>query len=109
MPVLASGRIHTGRLWTYLRDDRPFDGGDPPAALYCCLRDRRGEHPQRHLASYTGVLQADVYRSFNELYKEIQPSGSITQALCWPPAGVASSSWLISPPVNGAIPRRERQ
>ena len=68
VPVLAKGKTITGRLWTYVRDDRPFGGPAPPAAIFYYSRDRRGEHPQRHLAGYRGILQADAYSGFNELY-----------------------------------------
>jgi hypothetical protein len=68
VPVLARGRTITGRVWTYVRDDRPFAGPAPPAAMFRYSRDRTGEHPQRHLAGYGGILQADAYAGFNELY-----------------------------------------
>src|SRR3954447_16900400 len=58
VPVLAKGKTITGRLWTYVRDDRPFAGPDPPAAMFYYSRDRSGEHPARHLAGYAGILQA---------------------------------------------------
>jgi transposase len=67
VPVLARGRTVTGRLWTYVRDDRPFAGPAPPAAMFRYSRDRTGEHPQRHLAGNQGILQADAYAGFNEL------------------------------------------
>src|SRR5690606_17447049 len=53
---------------TYVRDDRPFAGTDPPAALFHYSRDRRGEHPRAHLASWSGILQADAYGGYGELY-----------------------------------------
>jgi transposase len=65
VPVLAKGRTITGRVWTYVRDDRPFAGPAPPAAMFRYSRDRTGEHPQRHLAGYQGILQADAYAGFN--------------------------------------------
>ena len=68
MPVLAKGKTVTGRLWTYVRDDRPFGGPDPPAAVFFYSRDRGGEHPRRHLAGYAGILQADAYAGFGDLY-----------------------------------------
>lgn len=68
VPVLAKGKTDTGRLWTYVRDDRPFAGTDPPAALFHYSRDRRGEHPRAHLASWSGILQADAYGGYGELY-----------------------------------------
>ena len=64
VPVLAQGKTITGRLWTYVRDDRPFGGPDPPAAVFYYSRDRGGEHPDRHLAGYAGILQADAYAGF---------------------------------------------
>ena len=70
VPVLAKGKTITGRLWTYVRDDRPFGGSAPPAAIFYFSRDRRGEHPNRHLARYCGILQADAYAGFGELYRE---------------------------------------
>jgi len=67
VPILAKGKTATGRIWTYVRDDRPFGGPDaegtgPPAALYYASVDRRGEHPEGHLRDYAGILQADAYR-----------------------------------------------
>ena len=56
VPVLAKGRTITGRLWTYVRDDRPFGGPDPPAAMFFYSRNRAGEHPRRHLTDYGGIL-----------------------------------------------------
>ncbi len=61
VPVLAKGKTDTGRCWVYVRDDRPFGGQDPPAAMFYYSRDRAGEHPQRHLADYAGIFQADAF------------------------------------------------
>ncbi len=83
VPVLAKGKTRTGRLWTYVRDDRPFAGPAPPAALFHYSPDRRGEHPQRHLAGYAGVLQADAYAGFGELYHPGRKPGPVTEAGCW--------------------------
>jgi hypothetical protein len=83
VPVLAKGRTITGRLWTYVRDDRPFGGPDPPAAVYAYSRNRDGEHPRRHLACYGGILQADAFAGFNALYDPSRKPGSITEAACW--------------------------
>ena len=83
VPVLAKGRTITGRVWTYVRDDRPFAGPAPPAAMFRYSRDRTGEHPQRHLAGYQGILQADAYAGFNELYAAKRRPGPITEAACW--------------------------
>jgi transposase len=83
VPVLAKVRTKTGRLWTYVRDDRPFGGTDPPAAVYFYSPDRGGAHPEQHLAGYSGILQADAYGGFNALYEPQRMPGPITQAACW--------------------------
>jgi hypothetical protein len=74
VPVLAKGKTRTGRLWTYVRDDRPFAGPDPPAAMFFYSRDRGGEHPEQHLASYAGLMQADAYAGFSKLYEKMPGS-----------------------------------
>jgi transposase len=84
VPVLAKLKTRTGRLWTYVRDDRPFAGQDAPAAVFYYSPDRGGEHPERHLATYHGILQADAYAGFNAIYQ--QPNrkpGAIVEAACW--------------------------
>ena len=83
VPVLAKGKTRTGRLWTYVRDDQPFGGRDPPAAAFFYSRDRTGEHPERHLASYSGLMQADAYAGFNRLYAVGRKPGPIIEAACW--------------------------
>ena len=83
VPVLAKGKTRTGRLWTYVRDDRPFAGPDPPAAVFFYSRDRGGEHPEQHLAGYAGLMQADAYAGFNRLYKAARKPGPIVEAACW--------------------------
>jgi transposase len=83
VPVLARGKTDTGRLWVYVRDDRPFGGGAPPAALYRYSRDRRGEHPAAHLAGWSGILQADAYAGFGSLYTPDRAPAPVTEALCW--------------------------
>jgi transposase len=83
VPVLATGKTRTGRLWTYVRDDRPFAGPDPPAAVFFYSRDRGGEHPEQHLASYAGLMQADAYAGFNRLYEVNRKPGPIVEAACW--------------------------
>jgi hypothetical protein len=82
VPVLAKGKTITGRLWTYLRDDRPFAGPDPPAAMFYYSRDRGGEHPARHLSGYAGILQADAYGGDNKLYEAERQPGPIIEATC---------------------------
>ncbi|MCF6113866.1 IS66 family transposase [Mesorhizobium muleiense] len=83
VPILAKGKTDTGRIWTYVRDDRPFGGHAPPAALYFASRDRRQEHPERHLKRFTGILQADAYGGYNPLFKVDRDPDPLTQALCW--------------------------
>ena len=81
VPVLApgTGKTKTGRLWTYVRDERPFTGSRPPAALFFYSPDRTGEHPRAHLEEFRGVIHADGYAGFNELFVV----GRITEAGCW--------------------------
>ncbi|MFK0275018.1 IS66 family transposase [Ensifer sp. NPDC090286] len=83
VPILAKGKTDTGRIWTYVRDDRPFGGTSPPAALYYASRDRRQEHPERHLKTFTRILQADAYGGYNPLFKVDRDPVPLTQALCW--------------------------
>jgi transposase len=83
VPVLAKVKCRTGRVWTYVRDDQPFGGTDPPAAVFFYSRDRGGEHPERHLDGYCGILQADAYAGFNALYKPERMPGPIIEAACW--------------------------
>lgn len=83
VPILAKGKTNTGRIWTYVRDDRPFGGSDPPAALYVASRDRRQEHPDEHLKGWRGILQADAYGGYNGLYDPARKMGPVTSALCW--------------------------
>jgi transposase len=83
VPLLAKGGTQTARLWTYVRDDRPFGGGAPPAALFHFSRDREMAHPNRHLAGWQGVLQADAYGGYNDLYRGDRDPGPVTSALCW--------------------------
>nr|WP_229006704.1 IS66 family transposase [Roseibium aggregatum] len=83
VPILARGKTDTGRIWTYVRDDRPFGGQSPPAALYYASRNQRQEHPERHLKCFTGTLQADAYSGYNPLFKVDRDLGPLTQALCW--------------------------
>jgi transposase len=66
-----------------VRDDRPFAGPDPPAAVFFYSRNRGGEHPARHLADYADILQADAYAGFGDLYHGKRKPGPITEAACW--------------------------
>ncbi|HEY1926832.1 MAG TPA: IS66 family transposase [Caulobacteraceae bacterium] len=81
--VLAKGKCDKARLWTYVRDDRPFGGPAPPAVLYYYSRDRTGQHPQRHLQRWSGILQADAYTGFGQLYDAGRSPGPILEAACW--------------------------
>jgi transposase len=83
VPLLAKGKARVGRLWTYVRDDRPFAGPDPPAAMFFYSRDRGGEHPEQHLAGYAGLMQADAYAGFTKLYQANRKPGPIIEAACW--------------------------
>jgi transposase len=83
VPVLAKSQCRTGRLWTYVRDDKPFGGQAAPAAMFYYSPDRRGEHPEMHLADYSGIMQADAYAGFNGLYVAGRKSGPIIEAACW--------------------------
>ena len=81
VPVLApgTGKTKTGRLWTYVRDDRPAGSKAAPAVWFAYSPDRKGEHPERHLQKFRGALQADAYAGFNQLYA----SGRIQEVACW--------------------------
>jgi transposase len=83
VPVLARGKTITGRLWVYVRDDLPFGGRAPPGAIFHYSPDRGGKHPCLHLKNYVGILQADAYAGFNELYHPARKPGPITEAACW--------------------------
>ncbi|HXQ45045.1 MAG TPA: IS66 family transposase, partial [Caulobacteraceae bacterium] len=83
VPVLAKGKTDTGRCWVYVRDDRPFGGSTPPAAMFYYSRDRGGEHPQAHLTGYTGIFQADAYAGYNKLYEADRKPGPLIEAACW--------------------------
>lgn len=81
VPVLepGNGKTKTGRLWTYVRDDRPAGSEAPSAVWFAYSPDRKGEHPAAHLKNYRGILQADGYAGFNRLYE----NGGILEAACW--------------------------
>ena len=102
VPVLAKGKTRTGRLWTYVRDDRPFAGPAPPAAVFFYSPDRGGAHPEQHLAGYAGLMQADAYAGFGRLYEANRKGGRSLR----PRAGrMAGASSLIS---RGSARRRSR-
>ena len=81
IPVLApgNGKTKTARLWTYVRDDRPSGSTEPAAVWFAYTPDRKGIHPQTHLAKFIGILQVDAFASFNLLFE----SGDILEAACW--------------------------
>jgi transposase len=106
VPVLSPGlgRTKTGRLWVYVRDDRPHGGPAPPAAVYFYSPDRKGEHPQAHLASFAGHLHADAYAGFDALYAADRSPGRSPRS----PAGrmQGGSSTTSMPPIRAPWPRR---
>jgi hypothetical protein len=81
IPVLApgNGKTKTGRLWTYVRDDRPAGEDTAPAVWFAYSEDRKGEHPRQHLKNFKGALQADAYAGFHHLYG----NGAIYEVACW--------------------------
>ncbi len=83
VPVLAKTKTDIARAWVYVRDDAPFGGPDPPAALFHYSRDRSGKHPETHLTDFTGILQGDAYAGYNGLFKAERLPCPLTEALCW--------------------------
>jgi transposase len=83
VPVLAKGKTDTGRCWVYVRDDRPFAGPAPPAAMFYYSRDRGGDHPQAHLAGFAGIFQADAYGGYTKLYEANRKPSPLVEAACW--------------------------
>jgi hypothetical protein len=77
------GTTKQGRLWTYVRDDRPSGGSDPPAVWFAYSPDRKGLHPRNHLRDFRGILQADGYAGFEKLYNDANPNHPIKEAACW--------------------------
>ena len=83
VPVLAKNKCRTGRLWTHVRDDRPFGGQAAPAAVFYYSPSREGKYAEQQLAAYTGICQADAYSGFNGLFAVGRQPGPITEAACW--------------------------
>jgi transposase len=81
--VLAKVKTRTGRLWVYVRDDRPFGGQGPPAALYDYSPTRHGEYPRQVLAAWSGVMQADAFSGYNALYEKGRKPAPVVEAPCW--------------------------
>ena len=83
VPVLAKGKTDTGRCWVYVRDDKPFGGTSPAAAMFYYSRDRKGELPRKHLNVYAGLFQADAFDGYRHLYLPDRSPGPILEAGCW--------------------------
>ncbi len=105
VPVMAKGKTDTARLWVYVRDDRPFAGPEPPAALFHYSRDRRGDHPRTHLATWQGILQADAYGGYGDLYLPDRQPGQVLEAGCF---AHARRKFFELADVEGAARRKSR-
>jgi hypothetical protein len=81
--LLARGGTKTARLWTYVRDDQPWGGSAPPTSLFKFSRDGQMFDPNKHLAGWQGVLQADAYSGYTDLYLAERSPGHARSALCW--------------------------
>jgi transposase len=101
VPVLEPGlgRTRKGRLWTYVRDGRPYGCAEPPAILYRYSPDRRGAHPQDHLRGFKGILQADGYGGFIEIYR----GGDVVEAACM--AHARRKFWDVHEKTKSALSR----
>ena len=101
VPVLApgNGKTKTGRLWTYVRDERSAGENAAPAVWFAYSPDRKGEHPRQHLKNFKGALQADAYSGFHHLYE----GGVIYEVACWRTPGASSMTFMRS------TPRRSRR
>lgn len=100
--VQAKGKTRTGRLWPYVRDDRPFAGSDPSAVVFFYSPDRGGAHPDQHLVGHARLLQADAYAGFGRLYEANRRGGARSSR---PRAGrTAGASSLIS---HGSVRARD--
>ena len=106
VPVLAKGKTITGRVWSYVRDDKPFGGTDPPAALFHYSRDRSGGHPETHLKAFSGILQADAYAGYNRLYDADRSPEPLTEALCW---AHARRKFFVLADIAAAAKRRAKR
>jgi transposase len=108
VPVLAKTKTRIGRLWTYVRDDRPFGGADPPAAFYDYSPSRHGEYPRKVLTAWSGVMQADAFSGFNALYAAGRKPGPIFEAACWAHGrrDFFDLAKLTKAPIAGEIVRR---
>jgi transposase len=105
VPVLAKGKTNIGRLWVYVRDDRPFAGADPPAAVFHYSGDRRGEHSRVHLDGWTGILQADAYAGYDQLHAPGRLPVPLVEASCF---AHARRGFFELADVEGAARRRAK-
>ncbi|WP_411780322.1 IS66 family transposase [Bradyrhizobium sp. UFLA01-814] len=104
--ILAKGKCTTRRSRTYVRDDRPFAGPALLAAVYYASSDRRGEHPQKHLAAFAGILQADCYIASSLRSRRRRRCCRLRRRFALPMRGGASSSWLTSRKMLGEVRRQ---
>ncbi|EEY9550388.1 IS66 family transposase, partial [Escherichia coli] len=83
--VLAPGRkkAKTGRIWTYVRDDRNAGSSEPPAVWFAYSPDRQGKHPVQHLRPFRGILQADAFSGYDRLFSAEREGGALTEVACW--------------------------
>jgi transposase len=100
VPILAKGKTETGRIWVYVRDDKPFGGTAPSAALFYASSDRTREHPERHLSQFTGVFQADAFDGYNRLFLPDRKPSPITEYV-GRIRGESFSNWPILPRMRG--------
>ena len=78
------GKTKIGRIWTYVRDGRPYGDLTPPAVCYFYSPDRKGERPFNHLKDFRGVLHADAYGGYDQIYRSDDNSvARIIEAACW--------------------------
>jgi transposase len=103
VPVLAKSKTDIARCWTYVRDDRPFAGPGPPAAVFYYSRDRRGEHPTAHLQGWAGVLQADAYSGYGQLYAAQRQPAPVREAACW---AHARRKFFVLADIAASAPRK---
>jgi transposase len=105
VPVFAKGKTDVARTWVYVRDDRPFGGTGPPAALFYYSRDRAGSHVREHLEGWSGILQADAYSGYNKLYAADREPAPILEAACW---SHSRRRFFVLADIDGAARARER-
>ncbi len=89
--VLAPGqkKAKTGRIWTYVRDDRNVGSSSPPAVWFAYSPNRQGKHPEQHLRPFRGILQADAFTGYDRLFSAEREGGALTEVACWAHDGIA--------------------